>query len=480
MNFNLALSFIGKVLRMEALLMLFPLLVSFIYGQNDHNSFIISIIIILLVSLILGKLSRPEKGKMQPKDGFFIVALSWLMLSIFGCLPFYICGYFDSFVDCFFESASGFTTTGATILTNIEILPKGILLWRSLTHWIGGMGILVFVLALIPSMNGSAVQLLKAESPGPDPGKFVPKISESAKILYIIYTFITLFQIVLLVIAGLPLYDSIITSLGTAGTGGFSNMNASIGAYNNLAVEIIVTVFMLAFGVNFNLYYMALMKNFKQIFKDEEFRVYIIVVVAAMILVGVDLVTNMDISIGEAFRYSSFEVASIITTTGYGITDFNVWPTFSKCVIFALMFLGACAGSTGGGIKVIRILLAGKALKRAVEKIIHPRIVRTVKLNKVTVDESMLSNICLFLFAYFALFTISVFLVSFDNFDLLTTISAVATSVGNVGPCFNVNDFSAFSDFSKIICSICMIAGRLEIFPILILFFPATWKRNSF
>ncbi|GFI62052.1 Trk system potassium uptake protein TrkH [Clostridiales bacterium] len=482
MNYLLILKLMGVVLKTEALLMLLPIAVAALYSSGDGIYFIYTAIPLYIIGSCLTKI-RPKKSNFRSREGFITVSLSWIVLSLFGALPFYLSGYFPSFIDCFFETVSGFTTTGSTILTNVEAVSLGLLFWRSFSHWVGGMGVLVFVLAMMPNINGSTVQLLRAESPGPTPGKFVPKIKETAKILYKIYFFMTAVQVVLLLICGLPMYDSLITAMGSAGTGGFSNMNLSIGAYNNVPAEIITTVFMLLFGVNFNIYYYILNKQFGLVKGNEEFKLYIGIVIASMLLIALNIMPLYSGSFLSALRYSSFQVSTIITTTGYSTADFNIWPTFSKMILMILMVVGASAGSTGGGIKVSRLLILIKAIRREIGIIIHPRRIQTVRMEGPTLEDSILVNVLVFLLAYALIAFISVILISIDGYDFETTITAVLATIGNIGPGFSLvgpmGNFSMFSPFSKLVLSFCMLAGRLEIFPMLVLFSPRVWSRKT-
>ncbi len=480
MNIRMIFSSLGTVLCIEAALMIPSLLVSVIYGQADVYAFLISMLIILAVGFVL-HLLKPKNTQIYARDGFAIVSLSWIFVSIFGALPFLISGSISVPIDAFFESVSGFTTTGATILTEVESLPKGILFWRSFTHWVGGMGVLALMLAVLPSVKASSVHILVAESPGPSPGKLVPKIGQTVKILYIIYTAMTLFQIILLVISGMPVYDSIVNALGTAGTGGFSVRNASIGAYSNVFSEVIITVFMFLFGINFSLYYQAIKGNIKQFFRDAEFKFYFGIVLGAIILITLDLTGNVFGSVWESLRHSSFQISSIITTTGYSTTDFNLWPSFSKSILVILMFIGASAGSTAGGIKCIRIVLLMKLVRREVHRIIHPRSIYTVKINGKAVDEDTLSSATVFFYAFIFIFVIALLIVSIEGKDLVSNFTAVATSIGNVGPGLGIvgpmGNFSSYSPLSKAVFSFCMIAGRLELFPLLLLLAPTFWKK---
>ncbi|MNM61663.1 MULTISPECIES: TrkH family potassium uptake protein [unclassified Clostridium] len=480
MNFAMVLKNLGKLLVCEALSIVPAALVSIYYKENEFWSFLYTIIILIVLGVILIRIKAKNKN-IYSRDGFAIVAIGWILLSFFGALPFYFSGAIPSLVDSFFEASSGFTTTGATILGEIESLSRGILFWRSFTHWIGGMGVLVLVMAILPSAGAGSMQIMKAESPGPNPGKLVPKVKETAKILYGIYLIITLVQLILLKVSGLPLFDSIIHTLGTVGTGGFSNRNISVGAYNNIAAEIIITVFMLICGANFALHYQLLKGNIKGFFKDGEFKLYLFIVTMSIILITFNLNGNIYNSVKESLRHASFQVASIITTTGYATVDFNTWPSLSKLILLLLMFVGGCAGSTAGGLKNIRILLLFKAAKRDLLKIIHPKAVYTVTLQGKAVNEQTLSEVLGFFFMYVIIFCFSVLIVSFEGKDIVTTISSVATTLGNVGPGLEIvgpmGNFSSFTVFSKLIFSFCMIVGRLEIYPMILLLMPRFWAK---
>ncbi|NLK86906.1 MAG: TrkH family potassium uptake protein [Clostridiaceae bacterium] len=480
MNYRMIFSSLGTVLCIEAALMIPSLMVSLIYNQNDVYAFLISMVILLAVGCLL-HLLKPKDTQMYARDGFAIVSLSWLFVSVFGALPFLISGAIPAPIDAFFESVSGFSTTGATILTQVESLPRGIMFWRSFTHWVGGMGVLALMLAVLPSVKASTVHIMVAESPGPNPGKLVPKIGQTVKILYIIYTAMTLVQIILLLISGMPLYDSIVNSLGTAGTGGFSVKNASIGAYNNVFAEVIILVFMLLFGTNFALHYQAIKGNIRSYFRDTEFRFYLGLVLVSILLIAVNITGKVFGSFWESLRHSSFQVGSVITTTGYATADFNLWPSFSKAILVMLMFIGAAAGSTGGGIKCIRIILLIKVMRREVYKIIHPRSIYTVKINGKAVDEDVLTGVMAFFYAFIFIFVAALLIVSLEGKDLISNFTAVTATIGNIGPGLGIvgptGNFSSYSALSKAVFSFCMIAGRLEIFPVMLLFAPTFWKR---
>ncbi|MDB2150378.1 TrkH family potassium uptake protein [Clostridium butyricum] len=481
MNYKAVLSILGNVVKYMVALLFVPLLIALYYGEGDAKSFLLTILIGAPIGLILSNI-KAEKKAIYAKEGFLIVGFAWIIISAIGALPFVISGAIPSFIDAFFETVSGFTTTGATILTAIEGLPKGILFWRSFTHWIGGMGFLIFMLALIPSLGSNSIHLLKAESPGPSPGKIVPKIKETAKILYLIYFALTLIEGILLMCAGMNLYDAVIHAMGTAGTGGFSNMNASIAAFNSPAIEWIITIFMLIFGINFALYFQILKGNFKGFFKNEELRYYLLIILSAFILITVNIISLNGGDIILSIRQSAFQVSSIVTSTGFATVDFNFWPTLSKLIIVMLMFVGAMAGSTGGGIKTVRIVIMLKAIKREINKIIHPKRVNSVKIDGKTVDEDIIHGVFLFIGAYIIISLIAIFIISFDNFDVVTTVTSVITTMSNIGPGLEVvgpaGNFAAFSPLSKLVLSFCMLAGRLEIYPMLIMFSPSIWRKN--
>ncbi len=473
---------LGVVVSIEALCMLPSLIVSLIYQQGDARSFLYSIIITIAVGVLLF-LIRPKSTNFYARDGFAVVALSWILISLFGSLPFLFSGAIPSPIDAFFETVSGFSTTGSTILQDIESLPKGILFWRSFTHWIGGMGVLVLTLAVLPTVGASSFHIMKAEATGPSTEKLVPKLGQTAKILYAIYTVMTTMQVILLLVAKMPLYDALIHAFGSAGTGGFSNRNLSVGAYGNVAIEVIITVFCFLFGINFSLYFQILKGNFRNFFKDEEFHFYLGTVVVSILFITIQLLSKGVFNLGESLRHSSFQVVNTITTTGYSSTDFNLWPSFSKLILLILMFFGASAGSTGGGMKCIRIILLLKAARREVARIIHPRAIHTVKSGGKVVDEDILSETKTFFFIHMAIFAVSFLLVSLEGKDLTSTVTSVIATLSNVGPGLEIvgptGNFADFSVLSKFVFSFCMIAGRLELIPMLILFSPQAWKKGS-
>jgi len=470
---------IGRILLTEAVLLLLPLLVALLYGEGTAP-FLLTIALLAVVGSVLG-LRKPQREAIYARDGFAVVALAWIAMSAFGALPFVFSGDIPNYIDAFFETVSGFTTTGASILTEIEPLRKSVLFWRSFTHWVGGMGVLVFVMAILPMSDGHGMHLLRAEVPGPTVGKLVSRMSDTAKILYGIYLAITIIEIILLLLGGMPLYDACVHSFGTAGTGGFSNRNLSVGAYNNAYFDVVIGVFMLLFGVNFNLYYFLLIRRFKDVFSSEELRAYFGIVAAAVIVITIDI-SHMYGSVLESLRYAFFQVASIITTTGYSTVDFNLWPTFSKGILVALMFVGACAGSTGGGIKVARIVMLVKASFSDMKKMLHPNAVTVVRFEGKPVPEKSLRGTHVFLAVYILIFAVSTLLLSLEGFDLTTTFTAVAACINNIGPGLEMvgpmGNFSEFSALSKLLLSFNMLVGRLEIFPMLLLFAPSIWKRG--
>jgi trk system potassium uptake protein TrkH len=460
--------------------MIFPLVVSFIYNGEDKLSFVVSIIILAIISFLLMGI-RPNDKNFRMKDAFAVTGFAWLSFSLLGALPYCFSGCFTSIIDCFFESISGFTTTGATILIDIEALPKGILFWRNFSNWIGGVGVLMFMMAIMPSMNASSVNLLRAELSGPSPDKIVPKIRETAKIIYSIYISMTLLLIILFYFAGLSIYDALINSFSVAGTGGFSTLNLSITGYDNLAVEILITVFMFLFSISFTLYFFLFSKNYKKFFTDSELKVYFAIVIVAIIAITINI-TGFYGSIFKALRYASFQVSTVVSTAGFTTADYSLWPSLSQFILLLLMITGCCAGSTGGGVKIVRFILLLKLAKIELSKYFHPRSIQTVKINGKSISNDVVLKTGLFFYIYFAFFAISVLLISFDGKDILTNTTAVISMLSNIGPGLGniigpAGNYGSFSAFSKIILSFCMIAGRLEFFPVLVLFAPSIWKR---
>lgn len=479
MNLKMTTYILGRMLGVEALVLLIPAVVAGCYGESIFP-FLITCVILLIPFLVAG-VKKPENTTIYGKDGFVIIACAWILWSIFGALPFVISGSIPSFVDAFFETVSGFTTTGSTILTDIASLPKGINFWRCLTHWIGGMGVLVFVMVIVSLEEKNSMHLMRAEVPGPETDKLVPRAQSSARILYGMYLVLTIVEVILLYLGGMDLYDSVIHSFSTAGTGGFNNRNNSVAFYDSAYIDGVITVFMILFGINFNMYYFLILKKVKAVFKNEEVRAYLGIIAVATIAITINIL-NIYGDILHAFRYAVFQVASVITTTGFATADYNLWPEFSKCILLCIMVIGACAGSTGGGMKVSRILIICKSIAKEMKQIIHPKSVSIVKVNGKKVGGETLHNVYIYVLAYVFILIVSVLLVSLNNFDFATTFSGVLTTINNVGPGIAavgpVENFSAFSNLSKIVFCFDMLVGRLEIFPFLVLFSPDLWKRK--
>lgn len=481
MNIKVVLKVLGIVLFWESILMIPSLIISAVDGSYEIKAFIITIILTAVIGLILTRL-KPNGAEMRKREGYAAVALSWFFMSLLGALPFYLSGSIPNYVDALFETVSGFTTTGSSIVRNIEIMPRGLLFWRSFTHWIGGMGVLVFTMALFPSIGGRPVFLMRAESPGPSPGKLVPKMGDSSKILYIIYTVMTALVIILLILAGMPVFNSFIYAFGTAGTGGFSMDTLSVGAYNSPWIDWIITVGMFLFGINFTLYYLLIKKDWKNVFKNEELRLYFLYVFLGIVFVVINILPIFNGNLAEALRHSAFTVSTLVTTTGYSTTDFNLWPMFSKSVLLTLMFFGACAGSTAGGVKSVRILVLFKTLYYEIKHTIHPKSVHKIKVDGKSLDDDTLKSILIFFFVYVLIIIFSLIIVSLDNFDFMTSFSAVIATISNIGPGFEavgpMGNFADFSILSKIVFIANMILGRLEVLPVIVLFSPSIWKKH--
>ncbi len=480
MNYRMTGYILGKMLGVEAAVLLIPALVSVIYGEDDHWSFLITSAVLLVLFLIFGR-KKPEHSTIYGKDGLVIVASAWILWSLFGALPYYISGEIPHYLDAFFETVSGFTTTGSTILVDIEGISKGVAFWRSLTHWIGGMGVLVFVMVITSLDEKNSMHLMRAEVPGPEADKLVPKARSTAQILYGMYFILTVAEVIFLLFGKMSLYDSILHAFSTAGTGGFSNRGMSIGYYDSAYIDGVITVFMILFGINFNMYFLLLLKDVKAVFKNEEVRAYLGIIAAAVAVISINIVSVYGSAL-KAFRYASFQVASIITTTGFATADYNLWPEFSKAVLLSLMVVGACAGSTGGGMKISRILIMAKSIKKELHRMLHPKSVSLVKINGKKIGQETLQGVNIYFMAYVLILIGSVLIVSLNNFDFATTFSAVLTTLNNVGPGIAgvgpVENFAAFSDLSKVVFCFDMLVGRLEIFPFLILFSPDLWRRN--
>lgn len=480
MNRRMVLYTVGTVIKIEALLMLLPTVCALIYKEDCIKYFLISIAVCLASGFALTLISKPGTKVIYAREGFVIVALSWLALSAFGALPFYLSGEIPNYIDAFFETVSGFTTTGASILTDVEAMSRGLHFWRSFTHWVGGMGVLVFVMAIVPSLSDRSIHILRAEAPGPIVGKLVPRIRQTTRILYIIYIALTVIEIVLLLAGGMPLFDSLIHAFGTAGTGGFGIKGDSIASYSPY-LQWVITVFMLLFGINFNLYYLLLIKKFKSVFKSTEMWAYIGIVAASTVAITLNILSLSD-SFGTALRDSAFQVASIITTTGYATADFNAWPGLSKTILLLLMFIGACAGSTGGGIKVSRVIILLKTIKRELKKLLHPRSVDVVRFEGKRLDEVTTSSVSSYLAIYTLFFCVILLILGFESFDLETNISAVAACFNNIGPGLGAvgptGNYALYSPVAKIVLSIAMLFGRLEIYPLILTLSPSTWVKK--
>lgn len=486
MNYKMMGKFLSQILMMEVIFMLPALLIS-IFDEEETATlgFVTAIAVTSLVALALYFICRKSENRFYAREGFVCVGISWIAISVFGCLPFLLSGEIPKPIDALFEMVSGFTTTGASILADVEALSRGILYWRSFSHWLGGMGVLVFLLALAPnreSGSGFTMHLLRAESPGPDVGKLVPKMRTTARILYLIYIFLTVLDFLFLLAGGMPVFDSVCTAFGTAGTGGFGIKNDSIAGYSPY-LQNVCTVFMLLFGMNFSCFYLLLLRQVKAVWKDEELRLYVTIVVCSILLLVWNL-RDFYPTLGETVRHAAFQVASVVTTTGFATTDFDLWPNFSRILLLLLMFVGACAGSTAGGLKVGRVLLLFKSLRRNIRRLLNPRRVEAVRVNGTKTSEEVLRNTNTYLVAYVMILVISILLVSVDELTIATNISAVISCFNNIGPGLEMvgptANYSVFSGFSKLVLIFDMLAGRLEIFPILILFSGSTWNRVSF
>lgn len=461
-------------------LMVLPFIVSLIYNEDCYKAFLLSMGISVAVGFPLMVFNKTEDRVIYAKEGFIIVALAWLSMSAVGALPFVFSGEIPSYVDAFFETVSGFTTTGASILTDVEALSRGLLFWRSFTHWVGGMGVLVFIMAIIPASTDRSIHILRAEVPGPIVGKLVPKMRDTAIILYLIYVVLTVIEIVMLLLGGMPLFDSLVHAFGTAGTGGFGIKNDSIASYSSYH-QWIITVFMMIFGVNFNLYYLLLTKKIKSVFKSEELWTYIGIGIVSTAVIVFNI-RDMYSSLGETIRVASFQVSTIVTTTGYATTDFNLWPDLSKTILLLLMFIGSCAGSTAGGFKISRVILLFKMIKREIQSLIHPRAVGVVRFEGKKVDDPVLKSLS----AYFAIYVVCFFavflLISFDGYDIITNFSASAACFNNIGPGLGAvgpaSNYVGYSVFSKIVLSFAMLLGRLEIYPVLYLISRSAWSKK--
>lgn len=478
MNYRIIFYTLGWVLNIEAFCLLFPAICSLCYSEPYFITFLICIGLCLLFGVPL-VVKSPKNKTMFAKEGYITVALSWIIISIFGALPFVFSGSIPNFIDALFETASGFTTTGASILTDVEALPKSILFWRSFTHWIGGMGVLVFLVAILPLFGGSNLNLIKAESPGPSVSKLVPKVKTTAKLLYSMYLGMTVIEIILLLLGGLNLFEALTLSFGTAGTGGFAVLNSGLATYSSY-VQIVITIFMVLFGVDFSVYYLLLMRKFKSAIRSDEVRVYFTVFAISSIIIAVNCL-NLFNGFGESLKHAAFQVGSIMTTTGYSTTDFDLWPQLSKTLLVLLMFMGACAGSTGGGIKVSRIMILFKSIIKEIKIAAHPKSTHKITMNGRIVEHETVRAVNVFMMAYLAIFAIALIVISLDNMGFTTNFTAVVATLSNIGPGLEAvgptQNFSAYSPLSTLILTFAMLAGRLEIFPMLVLLSPYTWKK---
>lgn len=481
MNRKVILHTVGKIIMLEGFLLLIPLAVSLYYGEGKAaNAFLITALAALAVGAVLTLFNRRGDRTLFAKSGFVTVALSWAALALIGALPFVLCGEIPSYVDAVFETVSGFTTTGATILQNPGVLSRGVLFWRSFTHWMGGMGVIVLMLAILPAESGRSIHILRAESPGPTVGKMVPRLRDTARILYLIYLGLTVLLVAFLLCGGMPLFDSVLHAFGTAGTGGFGMKADSIASYSPY-LQWVITVFMLIFGVNFNLYYLLLLRRFKSVLKSGELWCYLAIVAVSAVLIGVNIFSLYD-SVGETVRHAVFQVSSVITTTGYTTTNFGEWSEFSKTVLLILMLIGGCAGSTAGGLKVSRVILLFKTAARDLKKMIHPRSVGVVQMSGKRVDDQTTNAVTSYFVVYMVLLLTVFLLLSLDSFSMETNLSAAFSCFNNVGPGLGAVDaassYAGYSDFSKIVLAVAMLFGRLEIYPVLFMLTPSVWRKQ--
>lgn len=482
MNIKIIKYIIGQILKIEALFMIGPIIVEIIYKESYINllSFIVTMVILLVLGNIL-TYKNEKFGRFFAKEGLIIVALSWILLSFFGAIPFVLSGTIPSFIDAFFETVSGFTTTGASILTDVEAVSHSMLFWRSFTHLVGGMGVLVFALAVIPRTTNESSLLMKAEVPGPTFGKILPKVKHSAKVLYLIYLVMTALVVIFLLLGGMSFFDSLLHAFGAAGTGGFGIKNTSVGYYNSWYIDMVLGISMLAFGVNFNIYYYALIGKTKEVFKSEELKWYLAIVFVAIAIIFLNIISSYD-SVSKALQDIFFTVSSIITTTGYSTVDFGAWPVLSHTVLLILMFIGGCAGSTAGGLKVSRIAILTKSSFKEIKSSINPNRIKALRFEDKALDKKTVNGVLHYLSVYALVFIIILLIVSIESEDFLTSFSSVAATFNNIGPGLGVvgptSSYASLSNLNKFVLSIGMLAGRLEIFPIIILFAPSTWRKN--
>ncbi len=478
MNLKKVFNTLGRLMMAESALLLLPAIVSMIYGeQQSVTAFILTAAVSSIVGGMMIIFFQSKSDNIYAKDGFGIVALGWIIISAVGAVPFYISGSIPNYIDAFFETVSGFTTTGASILPDVEVLSKGMHFWRSFTHWLGGMGVLVLVMAVVRNVTNRSIHLMRAEMPGPIIGKLAPRAQDTAKILYLIYIALTAVEVIFLLAGGMSLYDSLIHTFGTAGTGGFSNRNLSLGYYNSYC-RIVITVFMALFGINFNIFYLVLLRRFKAVLKSSELRVYLAIMLLSVIIVTLNI-SSIYGSFAESLGHSSFQVSSVMTTTGYLTTDINTWPTLSKAILLLLMFVGSCAGSTAGGLKISRLILLFKQITKEIKHLLHPRSVSSISFEGKDVEEATLNSASAYFILYILCFFAMFLLVSWEPFGFESNFTATASCFNNVGPFFGgMSSFAAYSAFSKIIFSGAMLLGRLEIFPLIIIFSRSTWSNR--
>ena len=477
MNYKMIRNILGWLMLFEAGFMLVPLITGICFGEAETKSFAVTILLCASIGGIC-VWNKPKDPVLYAREGFVIVSLSWIVLSLLGAIPFFISGAIPSYLDAVFETVSGFSTTGASILTEVESLPKCMLMWRSFTHWVGGMGVLVFIMAFIPLSGGQNMHIMKAETPGPSVSKLVPRVRTTALILYSIYLGLTFIEFILLLCGGMSGFESLATAVGTAGTGGFGVLNDSMASYSPY-IQWVVTVFMLLFSVNFSCYYLLLLGRFKEIF-NTELRVFVTVVGSFILILTLNVRGFFD-TLGETLRHVSFTVASLISTSGFATADFNTWPELSRTLLVLIMFIGACAGSTGGGLKISRLLILFRGAVNEIGSLIHPRRVKKVSIDSHPIDPEMVRATNVYMIWYFLVFAVSVFLLSFDDHDMVTNFTAVTATINNIGPGLGsvgpTGNFSHFSVFSKLVLIFDMLAGRLELFPVLVLFAPSTWRK---
>lgn len=480
MNRKLVGHLLGAILLIEAACMVPALVVALIYQDEDVWAMGKAILLLAAIGAPMRFGIRPQERNLRAREGFLVVALAWVALSCFGALPFVFSGLLPNYIDALFESVSGFTTTGATVLTQFDDLPRGIIFWRSFTHWIGGMGVLVLIMAILPTGSGRSIHILRAEMAGPIVGKIVPKVRDTAKILYLIYMALTVLETVFLLAGGMPVFDSVVHALGTAGTGGFGIKANSIAGYSPY-LQWVITIFMLLFGVNFNLYYLLLIRRVRPVLKNTELRCYGALLVVCTVAIMVNIYPLYH-TFADSLRESAFQVASIVTTTGYATADFNQWPGLSKGILFLLMFVGACAGSTAGGLKISRVMLLFKSMRRELRRMLHPRLVGAVQMEGKTVDDTTLNGVSVYFALYFAIFAVVFLILCLEPFDLETNITATASCLNNIGPGLGAvgpaSSYAGYSALSKIVLSIAMLFGRLEIYPLLLTMSPSIWAKK--